>query len=282
MVRKKAATKSSKAMTNYEERFAQEAELQYDREPTGGGNFINIKGNEFNFQGEALGGVMSIVIVADCFENAFYDSAYNADDPLPPGCFSIEVSPDDLSPNEEGPNIQSDGDCSDCWANEFGSSETGRGKACKNSRRLAIMAVSIDEDGNLEAVSTGEVAVLRVPPTSLKNYSGFIKRSNKVLRRPSWAYVTEVSFDENADYETLTFKLIGPIEDSAILQAIDEQRSIAVDEITQPFDSSNYKDPETVKAERRRAPRKKVAKKKVAKKKVTKKKVTTKRRSKMS
>lgn len=255
--RKKTAAKRGTSnvpatMADMEDRLAQAAKEQYDKEPGGVGNWIGIRGNEFKLNGEDLGDLLTVVIVADAYEHAYYDSAFNKDDPLPPACFALAEMEDDLGLHDSSPAPQCDtGMCADCEWNEFGSSDTGRGKACKNSRRLALLAVETDEDGNPTGVAFGEMPHLRIPPTSLGNYRGYIKRSNKVTRRPAWAYVTEIGFDPDAEYETLTFRLVAPIDNPEEINQIDELRAGALEALLEPFDVSGYKSPEEVKAARR-------------------------------
>jgi hypothetical protein len=270
-------------MSDFENKFEKLAQEQYDREPGGSSNWIGLKNSEFSFQGETTD-VLNVIILADVYEHAFYDSPWNPDDPMPPACFSLAEEEENLEPNGDGPDIQHEGLCSDCWANEWGSSDNGRGKQCKNSRRIAVLGVLTDDDGNIESIATDEVAFIRVAPTSLKNYSGYIKRSNKVTRRPSYAYVTELSFDLDAEYETLVFNLVGKVNDPQQLAEIEELIEGATEQLLEPFDVSKYKTPEEVKKSRRSAaPKARTTKKKVAKKKVAKKKVAAKRgRSKMS
>lgn len=265
-------------MADLENRFAQEAQAQYEGEPVGASNYLNIKNNEFKFQNELIGETMMVIILDYCWEYTHYDHKYNKDNPIPPGCFAVGREREQMEPHGDSSNLQNEGPCSECWADAFGSSETGEGKACKNSRRIALLGIIQDEEGNPSGIAFEEVMFLRVPPTSLSNFSGYIKRSNKITGRPAYAYVTELGFDDESDYEKLTFKLISKIDDFEAINKIDEIRMNIEDELLAKIDTSNYISPEEVRNSNRRTTKKKVAKKKVAKKKV----VARRGRSKMS
>jgi len=258
-----ATKKALVSMADIEKQMAADARNEYDSEKTGGGGLqIGIRGSEFRMNGEDLGDEMDVVVVATAYEHAWYDSAYNPDDPQPPACFAIGEDEDDLAPHADSPNPQADS-CADCELNEWGSSETGRGKACKNSRRLALLAAG--EDG----IALGEMPTIKVPPASLRNYSGYAKRSTKTTGRPTYGLITKIGFDETADYETLTFELAGKIDDVEDMQGILGLRETAQELVLEPFDTSGYKDPEELRKARRAAPKRRVAKKATAKKKAT-------------
>lgn len=238
---------AKKNMVTIDSQLAADAEKEYAGEKSGGaGMNIGIRGSEFRMNGEDLGDEMTVVVVATAYEHAYYDNPYNPDDPQPPGCFALGVDEDDLAPHPDSPAPQAD-TCAECWANEWGSSNTGRGKACKNSRRLALLAAG--EDG----IAFGETPILRVPPTSLRNWSGYAKRSVKVTQRPTYGLITKIGFDENADWETLTFELAGKIEDPEVMAQVIEARKAAESTVLEPFDTNNYKAPEEVKQARRTA-----------------------------
>ena len=185
---------------------------------------------------------MEVVILDFANENNYYDGPYDPDEPSSPACWSVMKSkPNDMEPSEESPKPQCD-DCVSCWANEYGSASTGRGKACKNSRRLAIVAVD-----DLEDVKNAEVAFLRVPPTSNKSFDKMAGGVRKVFKRPMYGVVVDISFDEDSEYEKLLFKAVKPIEDTSILMALRELRESIEEDILSEPDPANYLEPKAVK-----------------------------------
>lgn len=120
-----------------------------------GGSYIGTKNKEFRYKGGSLGSSMEVVILASTFENAYYDTPYDEDNPSSPACYAVSDSEDELVPAEDAPNKQAD-TCAECPMNVFGSDARGKGKACANRRRLALLAA-----GDLE----GQIAFLRLAPT---------------------------------------------------------------------------------------------------------------------
>lgn len=75
-----------------------------------------------------------------------------------PNCFSL----DGLHPVEDCTNRQND-NCAECNQNQYGSDNKGKGKACKNMKRLHLLF----EDSSLPRRLT-------VPPTSLKSFDTYM------------------------------------------------------------------------------------------------------------
>jgi hypothetical protein len=81
-------------------------------------------------------------------------------------------------------------DCRTCRHNQFGTAEKGRGKACKNGRRVAILHA--DYLKKADAVASAPMAFLKVPPTSLGNWASFVKKVANVLEKPFFAVVSKI------------------------------------------------------------------------------------------
>jgi hypothetical protein len=165
-----------------------------------------------------------------------------------------------MVPHETSPVPQEDA-CVDCWANEFESDNRGKGKACRDSYLLACVASN--ELDAIEEIDEDSIAFLRVPPTSLSTYDGYMVRRNKVLHLPAMAFITQVTFDDEVDYQKIFFDETGRTPDEAF-EKLMELREVATEVLLTPPDVSNYAPPEAKKSKKKT---KKKAKKKVAKKK---------------
>lgn len=129
--------------------------------------------------------------------NVFYEKTYKPGQNLPPDC----ASPDGKVPTS-GENIQAK-ECKTCPQNQFGSSRTGDGKACKNTRPTFFL------------VGGGVIPqVLRVPPTSLKYIRKYIM--NVATNYGSYfAVKTRVSIfkeEEGQTYSNIKFQVAGPVK----------------------------------------------------------------------
>ena len=75
-------------------------------------------------------------------------------------------------------------DCSASSMNEWGSS--GEGKACKNTRALAVLLPDVD--------GGKELYTFNVSPTAIKSYDGYVNTVLKMFKTTPIKVVTEVMF----------------------------------------------------------------------------------------
>jgi hypothetical protein len=204
MATRKTAQSKSTAIAKWDEELAaQAAEAAKQEESLSGGQFFSVQGGRLSFNDAPIpNNEMAVIILDGILENVYYDSNYDPDDPRPPKCFAFGRAEDDMTPHTvvmEAGNNESDA-CKGCPMNEWGSADVGRGKACRNSRRLAmISAGSFDEDGRFEMIEeddhfqTAQIAYMRLPVTSIKGYATFVKQIASGLKRPPHGVITKVT-----------------------------------------------------------------------------------------
>lgn len=153
------------------------------------GNFIGTKGGQLSYRNQPIpGNKMEVVVLDHILANMFYKGRFDADNPTGPVCFAFGLADKELAPHEKCVEPQSDTGCHDCQHNEFGSADTGKGKACKNSRRIALIPA-----GNLEAIENEEPALLHIPPTSVQGWAAYVQALKQSWNMPPIAFITEVS-----------------------------------------------------------------------------------------
>jgi len=238
------------------------------------GQSIGIKGKKFKFKDDVIGRVASFVIVDFVRQNSFYDEAFHEDDIRPPACQALSVDGENMVPLEHAPRKQNE-TCDGCPQNAWGSADVGRGKACGEQYKLAVLAVDTSRN---ETYANCDMATLTVPPTSKKNFGKYVKALEDQTGKPPLAFLTEFSFDDDFDHEVLLFEVNKGYKDaknlSAILSRVDEAREMLM---TPPDFSGNEKESASKKKGKKK---KKVAAKKKAGKKTTKKKASKKKASK--
>lgn len=160
---------------------------------------ININGGVMAIDGEAVeGNSIDVVVLAAVPLNEYYSTPYNPAQPTVPDCYAYG-DPDAQDPEDgmaplEVENKQGDdnGLCAGCWANEMGSADVGRGKACKNIRRLLL--VTEDSLESAETLTASEPRSLSVPVMSVKHWAKYVKEVlAEELERPYYGVVTTVS-----------------------------------------------------------------------------------------
>ena len=136
------------------------------------------------------GNELNVVVLAFIHENQKYDGIYNPDVVNVPTCYAFGHNDDEMKPHEAAPDKQAEL-CAGCWANEYGSADIGKGKACKNVRRLVV--ITQEEAETVEGIENAEPRMLKLPVMSVKNWSTYVLNTlNETLHRPCYGVVTTV------------------------------------------------------------------------------------------
>lgn len=247
----------------WDEELARYAQEDSARAATGlTGRTLSTRGRKFGFQGTNLPDQLNMVILDWVFYNSYYTGGYDPDRFQPPGCFALapkleELHNHELSPAPQGgPEIDTGNGtglpCKTCWANAFGTADQGKGKACKNGARLAL----IDVDMKLD-----EAIMLTIPPTGMKNWMGYVQGLAKVTNLPVFAVNTMLEMDDKETWPIVKFTKVEPITDKDVVARIMAERrdSAARTFIMTPPDVSNYGQEEVQKPKGRMANRRAVA-----------------------
>jgi hypothetical protein len=130
----------------------------------------------------------------------FYKDKYVPGSNDAPDCYSNDgIKP---AADAEDPQCKT---CALCPHAQWGSriSESGKkAKACSEVKRLAVAEPGDEENPML----------LRIPPTSLKNWDEYVAKLRKKGANPSMV-ITRIGFDHSVSHQVLTFKPVGFITD---------------------------------------------------------------------
>lgn len=160
---------------------------------------ISTKSGILSYMDQPLpGNKLNCIVLAAIFENNYFEGKYDPKNPRNPVCYAFgKVSGDGEPPFMAPPEYVVDpqrkaADCAVCpwskWASDP-ESPSGKGKRCKEIYKLALVpAATADTD-----VSKTEIAILRVPVTSRKNFELYVNEAASVFRRPTWGMVTQIS-----------------------------------------------------------------------------------------
>jgi hypothetical protein len=153
--------------------------------------FISFKSGVMTFNDQAApGNKLQVVVVGSAFENAYFPGRYDPNKVKSPDCYAIALREEDLAPNVDDVTTAQAESCDDCPLNEWESDPAGgKGKACKNVRRLAVIQAFQVKD-NAKAL---DVLYARIPVTSVANWSKYVTQIGNVVKRPPWGIVTEIS-----------------------------------------------------------------------------------------
>ena len=210
-----------RALVNYDEEYAKQAARYAEQEQLAGGTFLSIKGGTLTLGEETLPGNQACVIILDAvLENTFYGSRYVEGNVNPPVCYAFARGDEPLAPHH---SMQTDlnyfqpqsNDCASCQWNQYGSADVGKGKACQNRRRLAILPAGFytprrgSRDFDLEYFNDpkhyakADVFFIKLPVLSVKNFSKYTQLlAAPPIRRPPFGVITRmfVEPDQKAQY----------------------------------------------------------------------------------
>ena len=236
------------AVATYDERFAAMA-AQYAGAERVTGSFLSTKGGVLTFQDEPLPGNQMLVIILDIVrERTFYAEKYEAglEHNRPPVCYAfsrMDEPEDEMAPH---PSMQADLSyfvpqndiCKTCPNNEWGSADTGRGKACSERRRMALLPAGyfapkrgsrdfdmhvFDDPNHFE---TSDIAYLKLPVTSVKDWARYVTTLASTNRRPPQGVITRVYLEPDPKSQfRVKFEMIEelPVELYEVIMARHEE-----------------------------------------------------------
>ena len=259
----KNQTKST-AVANYDEQLAalMQQEVDVEKSINTGGKFISTKGGQLTYDGnQMVGNEMYVVILDHIFENAYYEGRFNPESPQPPTCFAFGRSEKDMIPHVNVTALEQNpcDNCHDCPMNQWGSD--GKGKACKNVRRLALIpAGHIDrKTDELELYdedhfASAEVAYLKLPVTSTKGFSTYIKQVAQAYNKPVLGVITRVytTPDPKTQYK-VNFEAIEEVP-AELLGTLMQRRAAVTEEIDFPYSLEREEQASAPKGRGRQAP----------------------------
>ncbi len=156
-------------------------------------SYLNFRNGILKYQDTPIpGNALNVVVVAQVFENAYYEGRFDPTAPANPVCFAIAEVEEELEPDENATKKQHSS-CEGCPKLEWGSSPTGAGKACKQIRRLAVIPATDLETP--EKIAKAEVAIAKLPVTSVKNWSNYVNSLASTVRRPPFAVITQLKVE---------------------------------------------------------------------------------------
>lgn len=193
----------------------------------GGVPRISIKGGRFReiVGGEQVNvnssGSMNIVIVnAAPISRTYYAGVYDAENPLPPSCWSADSN----TPAPEVPEEQRQAArCADCRMNIKGSGQ-GDSRACRFNQRLAVVIEGqLDKVYQLQLPATSIFGEAKDGKMPMQAYAKYLHAHSA----PAIAVVTQMYFDVNAETPKLFFKAVRPLTEAELAEVVEARDSEA-------------------------------------------------------
>lgn len=212
----------SRSLVSVKEQMAAALAEQSGKTAPASGNAIRVTQDKHFLlpDGTKTQGPIDLVIVNFMTNHRFYEGAYDPKNISPPACFAIGPNPQAMVPSAKAPLPQAS-NCQECPNNAFGSA--GEGKACKNSRNMAVLPP--------DATSDTPMWTLQTSPTANKGFDGLVKSVERVFQVPMAGVVVSVSFDPNETYAKLVFSDPRPNENVGLaFERMDEAKAMLATE----------------------------------------------------
>lgn len=240
-------------LVTYEEKWATAGRAFVERERATTAS-LSISGGVLKLGDDEIEGNQLCAIILDSvFINSYYDQKWEpGQTTLPPKCFAIAVDDEDLAPHPamEGSSyfVPQHGQCAGCAFNEYGSADTGRGKACGNRRRLAIIPAGFYEkrkgsrsEFDVEIITdeahykTADMLQLTLPVTSGKEYAKYVKNAMSEFGRPPFGLVTRIYIEHGGQNQfTVKFETLDALPNE-FFDIIMPRHEAARKEIMEPY-----------------------------------------------
>lgn len=228
----------STALTLWEKEMGEAAVAQGSRATvTGGFKSISTKSGVLSIDDNPVDdNELRVIVLAFMYENKMYEAKYDPKTPSTPVCYAFGTGEkgEVMKPHEEAPTPQHD-NCKDCQFNQWGSADTGRGKACGNVARLLCITEDSMEDA--ETLIDSEARLLSVPVMSVRNWATYLLSSLEPLKRPSWGVITRIKVvpDIKSQFK-ITFKFEGLVDfNDALYSAMKKKVKEAETTIVNPY-----------------------------------------------
>lgn len=177
---------------------------------------------------------LEVVVLDFITANLYYDRPFDKDNVFPPACFALGPEPTLLVPSKNSPARNAD-TCSACPNNQFGSALNGKGKACKNSRLVAVAPADAKE-------GDCPIWILSVPPTSIKAFDAYVSGLAIKNKTIPVGVVTSLTLDPNSEYASPRFSVVRPLNNEE-LPLFFEARPEALARLMAEPDVSGYEAP---------------------------------------
>jgi hypothetical protein len=225
-------SEQGKELANYDEMLAAMAKKATAIEKPTTSN-VGTRAGILTLNGDpAPGNKLDVIIIASTHANLYYEGEYDEKNPTNPVCYAYSEDGEDMAPHPKSQKPQNE-DCASCPWNAWESDpKGGRGKACKNTRRLAMIPAST----TVEDLPTAELATMQLPVTSVKVWAQYVNKLSTLFARPPLGVYTIIGSEP--DRKT-TFKLTflnGPLVDVSMIMPLVQKAEGALEQLERVYE----------------------------------------------
>ena len=219
---------------------------------------FSTQGGMLKYGGEPVpGNNLDCVILYASHRNLWFGSAFDRNNIKNPDCFSLSETDEGMMPHENVANPPHT-TCSGCPKSEWKSDvkadgSVGKGKACKESRRLVLMPASaLTDDNPVDAIKMAELGILDLPVTSAKNYGSLVNTVNAMTGLPVWATLVNVRVQPSKNQFEVVMTPLKQAGGEQIIRALRARVSDAKRLALEPYDETSNSNSAVIQANKAR------------------------------
>lgn len=239
------------AVVNWTEKIGQIAKVVAAAEVSTG-KFISFKSGQMSYNDVPVpNNSLECVVIGYAHERVYYTEAFNPNVVASPACFAFGKPRADgtippLVPHPDSEERQHE-TCEGCEMDAWGSDPGGgRGKACKEIRRLAVLPLdALKDPSKIQAYTE---AYVRIPVMSVPKWSSYVHLVAANQTAP-FAVVTRMYLTPDARSQfKVNFELVAKITDNEILGALYAKHQLVQSTIDFPYAKASEQAPQAAPA----------------------------------
>ncbi len=205
---------------------------------------ISLQSGVMTYQDTAVpDNTLDCIVAATIHEQVYYDKPFQQGIVNPPACFALGAVGSALIAHETVPEREYGRECVTCEMNAWGSSTTGsgKGKACGERRKLAILPIF----DTPEEYKLAEIAVMSLPVMSVRNWRTYVNQLSAQYQRPAWGMITRIKVVPDAKSQfKVTFEP-GSLVAEDFMGVIHDRIEMCVNTLMVPYDMTPTEERET-------------------------------------
>lgn len=225
------------AIMKYDVEMARLAAQMAEQESiVGSGNNLSFRNGQLSYKGNPIPGNKLDVIVLDALiMKKWFANDFDPNNPESPDCFAFseDRKEDNLAPHVESTAAQNE-TCLGCPHNEWGTADRGKGKACRDVRRLAL--ITADDADTVEGIQKAAMAFAEISVTNVKYWAGYAQQLASTLKKPPFGVVTRLSCAPDKETQVkVSFEMVSVITDKKLYKALFDKYEQAQKELHKPY-----------------------------------------------
>lgn len=154
-----------------------------------------------------------LVMANPAITKTYYINGYVEGSDAKPDCLSMDGKFPD--PGSQQPQAES---CALCPHNRFNTAVGGKGKACKDGKRIAVLPVFGNQPMN-DNEDMGGPMLLAIPPASFNAFRAYVEELRAGRKAPH-VVVTRMAFDTQVSHPQITFQFLRWLSEEEVQRSI--------------------------------------------------------------